>query len=271
MIKKIKRTSKSRKSKIEIENEILNDIHFNSTTTPNFNAKKKYQDLTYDLNIKFKNKKQKDLYTTILENRITFVKGSAGTGKTFIALLAALFALKTQEYNMKKIIFTKPYVQVVNNGSSTGFLKGTMEEKLQPYFVSFYSNLNKIVGNAWCTILKENNLIEDKLINFMRGETFGENDMHGNPIGSIAILDEAQNTSMGEMKTYISRMGENTKLIILGDSDQVDIKLGRNEKNGLDDAFDRFQDIPGISFIEFDEDDIVRDKFLIEVMKRYKL
>jgi phosphate starvation-inducible PhoH-like protein len=72
------------------------------------------------------------------------------------------------------------------------------------------------------------------------------------------------------MKTYISRLGENSKLIIMGDTDQIDIKLNKGEKCGLEDAFDRFKDIEGISFVEFDENDIVRDSFLIEIMKRYK-
>src|SRR6266403_293704 len=260
--KRTTRTSSRKTNKMEMEMEMMEDIRINTN--------KKSQDLTYNLNTKFKNVKQKELYNAILDNRIIFLKGSAGTGKTFVALFAALNCLKTKSFNIKKIILTKPYLQVGNNNNSTGYLKGTLEEKIQPYFTSFYSNLNKLIGGTWTNSLKEAGFIEDKLLNFVRGETFGEHDSNGNPLGCVAILDEGQNTTVSEMKTYISRMGEDTKLIILGDSDQIDIKLGRNEISGLDDAFERFKDIDGIAFIEFNEEDIVRDKFLIEIMKRYK-
>jgi phosphate starvation-inducible PhoH-like protein len=228
---------------------------------------------SYSIKTKFKNEKQKDLYSSILENRITFVKGSAGTGKTMISLMAALHCFKDDSININKIVLTKPYIQVLNGSgnSSTGFLKGTLAEKIEPYFDSFYSNLHKLIGKAYVNILKEKFFIEDKLINFIRGATFGEYDADGKPVGWFVILDEAQNTSVSELKTFLSRMGENTKLVILGDSDQMDVKFKSNEINGLDDAFKRFENIDGIKFIEFNESDIVRDKFLIEIMKRYKM
>jgi phosphate starvation-inducible PhoH-like protein len=227
---------------------------------------------SYSIKTKFKNEKQKNLYNSILNNRITFVKGSAGTGKTMISLMAALHCFKEDSININKIVLSKPYIQVLNGSgnSSTGFLKGTLAEKIEPYFDSFYSNLHKLIGKAYVNLLKEKGFIEDKLINFIRGATFGEYDDKGNPVGWFVILDESQNTSVSELKTFISRMGENTKLIILGDSDQMDVKFRHPEINALDDAFTRFKDIPGIEFIEFTEQDIVRDKFLVEIMKRYK-
>lgn len=227
---------------------------------------------SYSVKTKFKNTKQKDLYQSILDNRIVFVKGSAGTGKTMISLMAALQCFKEDSVNINRIILSKPYIQVLNGSgnSSTGFLKGTLAEKIEPYFDSFYSNLHKLIGKSYVNLLREKFFIEDKLINFIRGATFGEYDGEGNPVGWFVILDEAQNTSVSELKTFISRMGENTKLVILGDSDQLDVKFRHPDINGLDDAFERFKGIPEIKFIEFTEEDIVRDKFLIEIMKRYK-
>lgn len=227
---------------------------------------------SYSVKTKFKNEKQKELYTSILNNRVVFVKGSAGTGKTMISLMAALQCFKDDAVNINRIVLTKPYIQVLNGSgnSSTGFLKGTLAEKIEPYFDSFYSNLHKLIGKAYTNILKDKSFIEDKLINFIRGATFGEYDADGKPVGWFVILDEAQNTSVSELKTFLSRIGENTKVVILGDSDQLDVKFKHPDINALDDAFERFQDIEGIKFIEFTEDDIVRDKFLIEIMKRYK-
>ena len=104
----------------------------------------------------------------------------------------------------------------------------------------------------------------------MRGSTFGRYTADGKPVGSFCIFDETQNCTDVEMKTFISRIGEGSKLVILGDIDQIDLKLGKGEKCGLEDAIDRLQNIDGIGFVEFTEDDIVRDPFLIEIMKRYK-
>jgi phosphate starvation-inducible PhoH-like protein len=226
------------------------------------------EDNEINFKFKFKNKKQKEFYDKILSNRIVFVKGSAGTGKSFISLLASLTCIKDLTYNIKKIVLTKI---IVPASKDIGYLKGDLKEKTEPYFASFYENLSKIVGIKTTEILKSNGSVEEKLVNFIRGCTFGDYDSNGNPVGSICILDEAQNTTVNELKTFISRLGLGSKLIILGDSDQVDIKLPHNQKNGLDDAFDRFKDIDGIDFFEFTEEDIVRDPFLISIMLRYKI
>lgn len=95
--------------------------------------------------------------------------------------------------------------------------------------------------------------------------------MTAKDIGSVCILDEAQNTTVNEIKTYISRMGENTKLIICGDSEQVDLKLRKDEMNGLDFCFKYMKDINLVEFMEFTDDDIVREPLLIDIMKRFKL
>lgn len=234
--------------------------------------KQQHQQFTnfkFKVNCKFKNKKQKDMYKTILENRITFVRGCAGTGKTLIALLTALDCVKDESININQIILTKPIVEITSS-KGLGALPGDINEKVLSYYTHFYDNLIKLVGNEATKYLKNNGIIKETILNFLRGSTFGRWDSNGNAVGSFCIFDEAQNCTVTEMKTFISRIGEESKIVILGDTDQIDLKLNKNEKCGLEDAWERFQNLDGIGFIEFDEDDIVRDPFLIEIMKRYK-
>jgi phosphate starvation-inducible PhoH-like protein len=221
----------------------------------------------FKVNCKFKNKKQKDLYNTIMSNRITFCSGAAGTGKTLISLMAALDCLKDKSRNIGQIVLTKPIVEI---GKSLGAMPGDLNEKTLQYFTHFYDNLIKIIGSYQTGYLKENNFIKETVLNFVRGSTFGQYNSNGEPIGSFCIFDESQNCTVTEMKTFISRMGENSKLVILGDIDQIDFKFAKGEKCGLEDAIDRLKGVDGIGFFEFDESDIVRDPFLIEIMKRYK-
>jgi phosphate starvation-inducible protein PhoH and related proteins len=225
--------------------------------------------LQFSINCKFRNEKQKLMYKTIMENRITFVRGSAGTGKTLISLFTALKCIKDNNINIDQLVLTKPIVEITSS-KGLGALPGDINEKTLSYYTHFYDNLTKLIGNEATKYLKSNEIIKETVLNYLRGSTFGKWDSSGKPIGSFCIFDEAQNCSIVEMKTFISRMGEESKLVIMGDSDQIDLKLNRNEKCGLDDAWDRLQGIEGIGFIEFTEDDIVRDPFLIEIMKRYK-
>ena len=221
------------------------------------------------VNCKFKNKKQKDLYNTILDNRITLVRSVAGVGKTYVALAAALEIIKDQAFNIDQIFLTKPIVEITS-GKGLGFLPGDAKEKSSIHYCHFYDNLTKLVGKEGVRWLTETGVIKEVLLNYIRGTTFGRYDQEGNPVGSIVIFDEAQNCTVGEMKSFISRMGEGTKIVILGDSEQIDIRLYDKEKCGLDDAIDRLYGMDNVGYIEFNEDDIVRDKFLIEIMKRYK-
>jgi phosphate starvation-inducible PhoH-like protein len=223
----------------------------------------------FKINCKFKNKKQKEMYNTILKNRITFVRGSAGTGKTLVSLLTALECIKNSNINIDQIMLTKPIVEI-SSTRGLGALPGDINEKTLSYYTHFYDNLVKIIGSSATKYLKSEGIIKETILNFLRGSTFGKWDNNGNPVGTFCIFDEAQNSSMVEMKTFISRMGEESKLVIMGDSDQIDLKLSKGERCGLDDAWDRLQGIEGIGFVEFTEDDIVRDPFLIEIMKRYK-
>jgi len=191
------------------------------------------------------------------------------THNTLISLMAGLECLKDQEKNIGQIILTKPIVEITSQ-KGLGALPGDINEKTLAYYTHFYDNLTKLIGTYQTKYLKENGFIKETVLNYLRGSTFGQYTSDGKSIGSFCIFDESQNCTVTEMKTFISRMGENSKLVILGDTDQIDLKLNRNEKCGLEDAIDRLKDIPGIGFIEFTEDEIVRDPFLIEIMKRYK-
>jgi phosphate starvation-inducible PhoH-like protein len=257
-----KTTSKRRTTKYSKEEEldILNDIN---------NSMKKNVPVKFKIIPKFKNKKQKELYDIILNNRITIIKGSAGTGKTFVSLMASLECLKNkQDFNIDKVIITKPLVEASNN---MGHLPGTLADKISPYMHSFRSNFKKIIGEEQTNFLLNNDIIKEVPLNFIRGNTIGDSDVEGNNTGHFAILDEAQNATIKDVKLFISRLGEGSKMVIMGDDDQTDLKLNKGEKSGLEDAYDRFQNIKGVGFFEFDEDDIVRDPFLSEIMKRYKV
>lgn len=224
--------------------------------------------LNFKIKCKFKSKKQRELADTIKNNRITFVTGAAGTGKTFIALKTGLELLKDKTEGIGEIILTTPIVEA--SPKSLGALPGDLNDKIQNYYEHFYDNIEKIVGKQTKNFLRQSELVNDKIVNFVRGATFGKTDDDGNPIGSFCILDESQNLLKSELKTYISRLGENSKMVIMGDIEQCDIKLSRGEKSGLEDAITRFKGLDGVGFFEFTEDDIVRDKFLIGIMKRYK-
>ncbi len=257
-------TSKKRKPKYSQEEEmdVVNDINNNMRNAS------KAASTNFKIRPKFKNQKQKELYDIILDNRITIIKGAAGTGKTFIALMAALECIKNKhDFNIEKIIITKPIVEA---SKSIGFLPGTIEDKISPYMYSFRANFKKIIGDEQTNALVTNNTIKEVPLNYIRGNTIGDVDSMDKAVGHFAILDEAQNATVKDVKLFISRLGEGSKMIIMGDDDQTDLKLDKGDKTGLEDAYSRFQNLKGVGFFEFTEDDIVRDPFLTDIMKRYK-
>jgi phosphate starvation-inducible PhoH-like protein len=182
--------------------------------------------------------------------------------------MAALECIKNkQDFNIEKIIITKPIVEA---SKSIGFLPGTIEEKISPYMYSFRANFKKIIGEEQANNLLSSSLVKEVPLNYIRGNTIGDIDSTEKPVGHFAIIDEAQNATIKDVKLFISRLGEGSKMIIMGDDDQTDLKLDKGEKTGLEDAYDRFQGLKGVGFFEFNEDDIVRDPFLTQIMKRYK-
>jgi len=186
-------------------------------------------------------------------------RGYNVTHNTFIALKAALELLKKEDNPYHKILLTKPIIEAQEN--KLGFLPGGIDDKIDPYMDSYMTNIRLIVGGSQAKALNDAEAIDFNPLPYMRGATF---------MNSVAILDEAQNVTVGGMKLFISRKHESCKLIIMGDEDQTDLSIRGNDKNGLQDAFERFQNLEGVGFVTFSEDDIVRSSILIEIMKRYK-
>tara|TARA_R110000851_G_scaffold285798_1_gene439573 strand:+ start:23547 stop:24374 length:828 start_codon:yes stop_codon:yes gene_type:complete len=254
-------SSKSSRRVIKEElSEFINEADSKRQEEYKSNLENSVKDITINKNIKCKTLKQKQLIKTIRENEIIFVRGAAGTGKTFIALKAALETLKKEDNPYQKILLSKPIIEAQNN--KLGFLPGSMEDKIDPYMDSYMTNIKLLIGDSQARILNTGGIIGFNPLPYMRGATF---------MNSIAILDEAQNVTVGGMKLFISRKHETCKLIVLGDEDQTDLSINKNERNGLQDAFERFQGLKNVGFVTFTEDDIVRSSILIEVMKRYKI
>jgi phosphate starvation-inducible PhoH-like protein len=196
---------------------------------------------------------QQALNEKIIKNNIVFAYGPAGSSKTFTSLYTALKLFS--EHGYKKIILTKP---IESSGEQIGFLKGTLEEKVLPFTFSFYDNINKIIGPECLEMLLGEMQIEFRPLAYMRGSTFDN---------SIMILDEAQNCDFRQLMLYISRMGKNTKVIILGDVSQYDIK---KDKVALPKFIEMIEDIKGVGKHEFQKEDVVRNKMLIEITERFE-
>jgi len=218
-------------------------------------------DIEFRANSGLRSTSQKKLAKKIMDNKVVFIKGPAGCGKTYCALKCALEVLRDKKEpnnETNRLFLSKPIAEA--GDEELGFLPGDKDQKTSPYYASFYSNMEKLVGRATTKMLKTS-FIEEKIIAYERGATFDN---------CVAILDEAQNLTVNGLKLFISRLGENAKMIIMGDVEQVDIKLKNGAKSGLDDAFTRFEGIKEIDFHEFSEDDIVRSEILKSIMKRYK-
>lgn len=196
--------------------------------------------------------KAQDKYLQSIEkNTITFAIGPAGTGKTYVAGSYAANQLK--EGLIEKIIITRPAVEA---GESFGFLPGELEEKYAPFIEPFRDVLNERLGKSQVDYFLSHGKIVASPLSFMRGKTFKD---------CIVILDEAQNTTPEQMKMFLTRIGENCKIIVDGDLEQTDI----NGKNGLQDAIRRLECISTIGLVEFSLNDIVRHGLIKEIIRAY--
>tara|TARA_B110000046_G_C12999694_1_gene401632 strand:- start:1006 stop:1941 length:936 start_codon:yes stop_codon:yes gene_type:complete len=204
--------------------------------------------------IKARTANQRKLVKASMENDMVFAIGPAGTGKTYTAVAMAVRALKNKE--VKRIILTRPAVEA---GENLGFLPGDMNEKLDPYLQPLFDGLRDMVPAEKVVEYIETGVIQIAPLAFMRGRTLDK---------AFVILDEAQNTTVNQMKMFLTRMGQNAKFIVTGDPSQID--LPRNQKSGLSIAINRLQDVDGIEIVELTTSDVVRHKLVKKIIEAFK-
>ena len=196
---------------------------------------------------------QKQYADTIASNVVTFGIGPAGTGKSYLAVALAVQAL--QAHQVSKIILTRPAVEA---GERLGFLPGDLMAKVDPYLRPLYDALHDLLEPEGSQRLLDRGTIEVAPLAFMRGRTLNS---------SFIILDEAQNTSPEQMKMFLTRLGFNSKMVVTGDITQID--LPRENDSGLVVVADILQDVEGIDFVRFGEEDVVRHKLVRRIVAAY--
>ncbi|SFF00455.1 phosphate starvation-inducible protein PhoH [Paenibacillus catalpae] len=196
---------------------------------------------------------QRHYVKTIKKQDIVFGIGPAGTGKTYLAVVLAVAALK--EGSVKKIMLTRPAVEA---GENLGFLPGDLQEKVDPYLRPLYDALHDVLGPDQTAKAFERGTIEIAPLAYMRGRTLDD---------SFIILDEAQNTTPEQMKMFLTRLGFGSKMVITGDVTQIDLPRGKN--SGLIEAQRILRDIEEIGFIHFTEQDVVRHSLVQKIIVAY--
>lgn len=197
---------------------------------------------------------QQNFVNSFYKNDMVFAIGPAGSGKTYTAIALAVKALKNKE--VKKIILSRPAVEA---GEKLGFLPGDMKEKIDPYLQPLYDALEDMIAPAKLKDYIENKTIQIAPLAFMRGRTLSD---------AVIILDEAQNTTVLQIKMFLTRLGMNAKMIITGDVTQID--LPTSQQSGLKHALRVLKDVKGIGHIEFDKADIVRHKLVQRIVEAYE-
>ena len=203
--------------------------------------------------VKPRNGNQQTYVQNIITNDISFGVGVAGTGKTYLAVACAIDALERQE--VRRILLTRPAVEA---GEKLGFLPGDLSQKIDPYLRPLYDALFEMLGFERVEKLIERNVIEIAPLAYMRGRTLND---------AFIILDESQNTTVEQMKMFLTRIGFNSRAVITGDITQVD--LPRHQRSGLRHAIEVLQDINGISFNFFQSKDVVRHPVVARVIDAY--
>ena len=260
---------RGRKSKKQLEKEMMKEYRLDNIEEADylpFTNKKLYENMQHlssaekqRLEQKFTKPKsgpQRDYYNLLSQRtkKIVVATGPAGTGKTLFATEMGVKNFLTN--NVEKIIFTRPSVTV---DEDLGYLPGTLEEKMAPWVRPIYDILYRFISPKDVGLLIEEKIIEISPLGFMRGRTFKN---------CWIIADEMQNSTVSQMKMLLTRLGENTRLIITGDLDQPD---RHDELNGLDDFLDKFKGkrSASITSVEFGNDDIQREEVVKEVLEIY--
>ena len=204
--------------------------------------------------IKARSENQQRLIDAYMDNDMIFATGPAGTGKTYLSIALAVKALK--EKTAKKIILSRPAVEA---GEKLGFLPGDMKDKIDPYLQPLYDALEDMLPQIKLQEMMERHVIQIAPLAFMRGRTLSD---------AVVILDEAQNTTPQQLRMFLTRMGWNTKMIVTGDTSQID--LPKSQKSGLIEALHILQGVEGIGFVELNRKDIVRHKLVTRIVNAYE-
>lgn len=205
--------------------------------------------------IRLRNSSQQAYARNVITHDINFAVGPAGTGKTYIAVACAVEALEKEE--VSRIVLVRPAVEA---GERLGFLPGDLEQKVDPYLRPLYDALYEMLGFERVDRLLERHIIEIAPLAYMRGRTLNE---------SIAILDEAQNTTEEQMRMFLTRIGCGSRAIITGDVTQTD--LPRSQRSGLSHAIEVLRDIDDIKFNYFSSDDVVRHPLVQKIVEAYQV
>jgi phosphate starvation-inducible PhoH-like protein len=191
--------------------------------------------------------------SAIRNHELVLAVGPAGTGKTYLAVATAVECLKRRQ--IRRIVLVRPAVEA---GESLGFLPGDLQAKINPYLRPLLDALHEMMDYELIKSYMERDVIEVVPLAYMRGRTLNE---------AFVILDEAQNTTVSQMKMFLTRMGEGSRMVVSGDITQVDLPL--SSRSGLIDALHRLRKIRGVSIVELDESDIVRHRLVQEIVQAY--
>lgn len=197
---------------------------------------------------------QKEYIRTLFKHDLTFATGPAGTGKTYLAVAVAVSMFLNRK--VERIVLVRPAVEA---GEKIGFLPGDMKEKVDPYMQPLYDALYDMLPSDKIAKYIETRTIEIAPLAFMRGRTLRD---------AFIILDEAQNATPTQMKMFLTRLGENSRMVINGDLTQID--LMPNQQSGLDDALNKLRNLKDIGLVHFNEEDIVRHNLVAKIVKAYK-
>lgn len=215
------------------------------------------RDLICIKELKCKTEKQKELVKSIRKNEITICSGSAGTGKTFVTLNTALRLLKE---GYKKIILCKSVTSIPEE--EIGFLKGSVEQKMEPFIMSYVGNLNKMIPKDVAEKLFNEKLIEVLPLAYIRGLSIDD---------SVIILDECQNITMNIFKSVVTRIGEHSKMVFLGDCEQVDFKTDKKkQQSALQHITKIFSDVDFVGVVEFSPEDCVRNPIIPKILEKLR-